>query len=116
MPLTLDEWLAFSDGLSDAALLRVLQVHRTTLNRWREGRGRIPHAARELLRIVAKGELPPRGTLWRGWALGHDGLLYAPDLARGFSPADLYELHWLKQSDAWRAARAQVAARAPVAI
>lgn len=104
--LSLDDWLEFSDGLSEQALLGIVRVHRTTLLRWRAGRGRIPYAARELVRIVVKGELPPRGTLWRQWSIGHDGLLHAPDLSRGFSPSDLYALHWLKQSQAWRQARA----------
>lgn len=106
--LSLDDWLEFSDGVSDRALLRALRVHRTTLKRWRAGRARIPHAARELAKIHFQGSLPPMaGAAWAGWRFGHDGLLYAPTLKRGFSASDLYELHWLLQSASWRQARAR---------
>jgi len=103
---TLDEWTAITDGVSEREILRVTRVNRTTLMRWRAGRARMPYATQLLLRIHFRGELPPRGALWRAWRIGHDGLLYAPDLARGFSPTDLYQLHWLQQSAAWRAALA----------
>lgn len=106
--LTLDEWTAFSDGVSERALRQILGVHRTTLKRWRAGRTRIPHAARELARIHFQGALSPMaGAQWAGWRFGHDGLLYAPTLKRGFSPSDLYALSWLAQSESWRQARAR---------
>ncbi len=111
MTLSLDDWLAFSDGVSERALLASLGVHRTTLRRWRAGLTRIPRAARLVIGFYYRGELPPRGALWRGWSVGHDGLLYSPRLTRGFSPADLYALHWLQQSQAWRLARAHQVAR-----
>jgi hypothetical protein len=89
--LSLDEWIEFSDGLSERALLASLGVHRTTLRRWRAGRSRIPHAARLLADIYFRGALPPcAGEAWHGWRFGHDALLYSPQLTRGFSPADLY--------------------------
>lgn len=110
---TLDEWVAVTDGVSERAVAEVAGVARTTVARWRNGQSRMPHATRVLLRIHFKGELPPRaGALWAGWRIGHDALLYAPDLARGFTPADLYTLHWLKQSHAWREARRATTARA----
>jgi hypothetical protein len=108
---TLDDWTAITDGVSESAILQLARVNPRTLKRWRAGLSRMPHATALLLRMVFKGELPPRGTLWRGWAIGHDGLLYAPDLARGFTPGDLYTLHWLKQTEAWRTARAAVTLR-----
>lgn len=104
---SLDDWSEITDGVSDAALLQLLRVNRTTLTRWRDGRARMPHAAQELCRITFRGKLPPRGTLWQGWSIGHDGRLYAPDLARGFTPADLHQLHWLMQTRAWKDARAE---------
>lgn len=56
-----------------------------------------------------RGELPARaGPAWRGWRFGHEGLLYAPDLRRGFSAGDLRELHWLQQSAEWREARTRL--------
>lgn len=103
---TLDSWTEITDGVSDAAILHLLRVSPKTLTRWRAGTFQMPHAAQELCRITFRGLLPPRGSLWRNWAIGHDGLLYAPDLARGFTPADLYQLHWLMQGRAWRTARA----------
>ena len=110
--ITLDEWHERAAGASEPEAARIAQVHRTTAARWRE-HGRIPYAARALLRIHLEGALPPcAGPGWQGWRFGNrDGLLYAPDLKRGFDARDLYQLHWLMQMDAWRAAGAQMLQR-----
>jgi hypothetical protein len=76
----------------------IVQVNRTTAARWKSGQVKMPWSARELLRIVAEGALPPSASSdWARWRFGRDGLLYAPDLKRGFSAMDLRQLHVLQQ-------------------
>ena len=101
-------------GVPAQVLAGLTGVDRTTATRWKLGRARMPRAARELVAMHLDGALGPRaGATWSGWTWGHDGLLYAPDLKRGFSPTDLYELHWLQQAATWRSARARAAAMDP---
>lgn len=93
-------------GYSVAELARIAYVDRSTASRWKSGRARVPGAALALVRQHFEGELGPRaGPDWRGARFGHDGLLYLPDMRRGFSAADLRQLHWLLQSQEWRTAK-----------
>ena len=78
-------------GLSWEDLAAFLGRSDRTLRRWRvEG---LPPWARTLLELRA-GYLDSLG--WSGWRIIR-GELYAPDLAQGFRPGDLYAAHWDRQ-------------------
>jgi len=107
--ISIDEWHDLTAGASVAEVAQLAEVHRTTAARWRIT-GRVPRAVTRLARIHLLGWLPPcAGPAWRGWRFGHDSLLYAPDLARGFGPDEIRGLVWLMQMESWRTARARVA-------
>jgi hypothetical protein len=107
--ITIDEWHELAAGASVAEVAQLAEVHRTTAARWRIN-GRVPRAVTRLLQIDLLGWLPPcAGPAWCGWRFGRDGLLYAPDLARGFGPDEIRGLVWLMQVESWRVARARVA-------
>jgi len=107
MPIPLDTWIELAAGASVAELAQLAQVHRTTAARWRVT-GHVPHAVTQLARFHFHGSLPPcAGPSWRGWRFCRDGLLYAPDLARGFGPDEIRSLVWFLQWETWRAAAAQ---------
>lgn len=66
-------------GLSAQQARELVGVDRRTWRRWETGSARIPHAAFELLRIIAAGELPAHaGREWQGFAF-RAGLLYSPE-------------------------------------
>lgn len=93
-------------------ILSICQVNRKTAQRWKAGTHRIPYASRELLRFALEGTIPPNAAgAWPAWRFGHDGLLYAPDLTRGFTPEDLRQLHWLQQGARFMAAQHRAALR-----
>jgi transcriptional regulator with XRE-family HTH domain len=83
--------LRMEAGLTVAELARFLGRHECTLARWRSNG--IPPWARTLLRLKA-GHLDDLG--WSGWQIVK-GELYAPDLAHGFTQADLYAAHWARR-------------------
>lgn len=104
-----DAWFDLADGLDVHQVAAVCNVHRTTALRWRQGNAPVPAWARRVLALEVKKQLPAP---WQAWRVGRDGLLYAPDLKRGFLASDLYQLHWLQQSQAWRLAGAATRAQA----
>jgi hypothetical protein len=58
---------------------RLLEVHRTTIQRWCSGKIDVPIAAIMALRAL-KGEFPHMEAKdWTGWAFGRDGKLYEPN-------------------------------------
>jgi hypothetical protein len=103
--MTFDEWIEITDGYAHEKIADILSVTLRQVRRYRAGT--MPAAFRRLLEYECRGHVP--GAPWRAWRVGHDGLLYAPDLARGFTPYDLKTLHWLQQAATWRDARARVA-------
>ena len=56
---------------------RELNVHRTTVQRWLDGRVRIP-GSRHLAVRALLGDLPGTAGAWTGWRF-HDGHLLSPD-------------------------------------
>jgi hypothetical protein len=58
----------------DKAFL-ISRVHRTTFERWWDGKTRIPAATLELIRMVALSELPPGK--FTGWRVAGDYLIDA---------------------------------------
>lgn len=95
-----------ADGASDSRVANITHTNRCTVNRWRRS-GRLPWCAARTLAAELHGAPPIlAGPGWARWRFRRDGLLYAPDLARGFSPGDLYQLHWLQQGASWRTAQA----------
>ena len=111
--ITLDQWHEAATAAPLEEIARVAGVHRTTAARWRIT-GRVPRAVTALLKYHFHGSLPPcAGPAWSGWRFGHDGLLYAPDLAQGFDPNEIRCLVWFRQVESWRDARARLAVREP---
>lgn len=73
-------------GITPAEVL--LNVHRTTVQRWLDGVVPPPEAVLVALR-AALGRLPGmRGRQWSGWAFGADGRLYSP-AGYAYSAGDL---------------------------
>jgi hypothetical protein len=95
------------DLVNDLGIYRceqILNVHRTTLQRWMRGQSKVPEAALFALRGVAKGQLPGQDdSSWQGWHFHNDGNLYSPD-GRPFHVGDLlaqqYERQLLKAQQA----------------
>lgn len=76
---------------------RLLNVHRTTIQRWQRGITRVPESAIFTLRGAARGQLPGQDdTSWQGWIFGKDGNLYSPD-GRGFSCGDILAQQYERQ-------------------
>ena len=76
---------------------RLLNVHRTTLQRWMRGLTRVPESALFALRGAAKGQLPGQDdTHWQGWIFSPDGNLYSPD-GRPFSCGDILAQQYERQ-------------------
>lgn len=68
---------------------RLLNVHRTTIQRWMRGITRTPESAVLTLRAAVKGQLPGQTDLhWVGWKFGQDGNLYSP-AGQAFHTGDL---------------------------
>lgn len=76
---------------------RLLNVHRTTIQRWQRGLTRVPESALFALRGAAKGQLPGQDdTHWQGWIFGKDGNLYSPD-GRPFTCGDILAQQYERQ-------------------
>ena len=66
-----------------------LDVSAATVQRWADGRNRVPLAAITALEAHL-GRLPNmRVRHWEGWRIGRDGLLYAAGSRQGYHPGDL---------------------------
>ena len=77
-----------------------LAVDVRTVRRWAKGSTRPTGALCRLVELAAvlhAGEIGPLHANWRGWRIGCDGELYAPDLKNGWRPGDIRALFW------WRA-------------
>ena len=66
--------------LGEKRLERELNVHRTTIARWRKGEVRIPGKAHQVIRMLL-GDMPGTEGKWTGWRF-HDGDLVSPEGAR----------------------------------
>lgn len=88
------------DLVSDLGMYRcerLLNVHRTTIQRWMRGESRVPESAIFTLRGIAKGQLPGQDdTTWQGWHFHTDGNLYSPD-GRPFHIGDLMAQQYERQ-------------------
>lgn len=85
----------------------LLNVHRTTILRWRNGERRCPGWAVEVMRAAARCHLPGQDSkLWHGWGFGKDGLLYS-DTGYPFGPHDLLALPY--ERAAGKAQREEIA-------
>ena len=88
------------DLVSDLGLYRaerLLNVHRTTIQRWMRGASRVPESALFALRGAAKGQLPGQDdSNWQGWIFGQDGNLYSPD-GRPFTCGDILAQQYERQ-------------------
>ncbi len=77
-----------------------LRVHRTSVNRWENGKSAIPFMVFELLRLVfesANFRLSHQN--WQGWFINHEGRLVSPDRAEvSFSPDDLSYVREIHQA------------------
>lgn len=63
--------------VGEARALEILQVNRTTLGRWLQGKTQVPHAAAVVLRFYAEGVPPACGEDWRGFRWSGNSL-YTP--------------------------------------
>lgn len=82
------------------ALLRRLNIHRTTLMRWERAEVRIPDRTLILIRQLL-GHLPGTDGKWQGWRFWQ-GRLYNP-AGDSWEPHDLEARHWnLQLIDALR--------------
>lgn len=74
---------------------RLLDVHRTTIQRWILGTVKPPITAIYTLRADVYGQLPNMTNKhWEGWRFGNDGMLYSPD-GRGFHAGNLLSHQYL---------------------
>lgn len=73
---------------------RELNVHRTTVTRWLEGKVKIPGHQHQVIRMLL-GDLPGTGGKWSGWRF-HDGELIAPG-GDAFSAGAVLSLVLLRQ-------------------
>ena len=76
------------------AVLRHLNIHRTTLMRWESGAVRLPQRTHHLVRELL-GHLPGTDGQWEGWRFWR-GLLYDP-AGDAWSPGDVQARHWERQ-------------------
>lgn len=76
---------------------RLLEVHRTTIQRWCNGTVNVPIVAIIALRAL-KGDFPhmEAGKKWEGWRFGRDGILYEPN-GTPRTEGEIRGLHWLNQ-------------------
>lgn len=100
--VSFDDWSELTDGYDYPAIAALCKTHRTTVIRWRS-RG-VPYLVQCFLRSRLHGEL--LDPAWSGWRI-QDGLLFPPDMRRGFSPGEVKTLHWWQQLEAWRQAGAR---------
>lgn len=79
------------DRIGRPAVLRHLNVHRTTLLRWERGQVRIPTRTHHLLRELL-GHLPGTDGQWSGWRFWK-GRLFNP-AGDSWSPGEVEARHW----------------------
>lgn len=86
---------------------RLLEVHRTTIQRWCNGTVNVPVVAIIALRSL-KGDFPhmEADKRWSGWRFGRDGTLFEPN-GTPHTSAEISAIHWQTQLVA--ALRQQVA-------
>lgn len=73
-------------------VMRALNVHRTTLMRWRTGKVTVPKAALDLLRGLAGTKLPWADKSWTGWHF--DGKYLRGDEGECFEAWEM-KAHWI---------------------
>ncbi len=73
---------------------RQLNVHRTTVLRWLDGKVKIPGHQHQVIRMLL-GDLPGTAGKWQGWRF-HEGHLYSPNGDR-FSAGNVLSLVLLRQ-------------------
>ncbi len=68
-----------------------LRIHRTSINRWENGKSTIPFMAFELLRLVYEStSFKLSNQNWQGWFINQAGRLVSPDRGNlSFSPDEL---------------------------
>lgn len=89
-----------TDSIGVHAAARRFGVDPRTVRRWLKGETRPRADLATLTRLEARlslGLLDVHGRGWKGWRLCPDGLLYAPDLAQGFTQGDVRALPVLGQ-------------------
>ncbi len=69
-----------------ASVETMLDVHRTTVDRWAAGKVKIPGKVHQAIRHLL-GHLPGTAGKWRGWSF-HEGKLVAPN-GFSYSPHDV---------------------------
>lgn len=74
---------------------RALNVHRTTLLRWRSGKTLPSQAAMDVLRALAGTKMPWAGRDWDGWRF-EGGQLHGPE-GEHFTPGELKAWHFGRQ-------------------
>jgi Phage protein len=82
------------DAIGQRAVLRHLNVHRTTVGRWLSGATHIPGAQALAVRALL-GDLPGTCGAWTGWRF-HDGELIAPGGDR-YTPGDVLGIRLQQQ-------------------
>ena len=75
---------------------RALNVHRTTLLRWRSGATKPSQATMDVLRALAGRRLPGAGKEWEGWSFCK-GKLIPPDFVWEFTVGDIRASYWDRQ-------------------
>lgn len=86
-------------GLTVQEISRLTGRHATTWRRMEKGQIKLDLACL-LVASYLSGELGMAFPAWEGWLIARDGLLYAPNLTRGFSSLDILRLPWLLQLSA----------------
>lgn len=71
------EIAAAVDTIGQPTVLKVLQIHRSTLARWLAGTSVIPRPTWLLLALMAEGRLPGMSDDWRDWRFDGDRLCLA---------------------------------------
>ena len=78
-------------GMTREQCAAYLRVGLSTVTRWELGRGQVPFACFELLRLVLESvKFKMSHPIWDGWFIGEKGALHSPDIGgNGFTPEQL---------------------------
>lgn len=84
-------------GMTKEQCAAYLRVTTRTIRGWESGKGAIPFAVFELLRVILQSVyFKMSHPEWDGWFLTRDGVLVSPDIGgKGFTPE---QLNWLQSN------------------
>lgn len=85
---------AIPDSATNNHLASLCSVTSRTVRRWRASSA-MPKALAAWVMVATTGDLSVLDARWKGWRLS-GGTLLGPDLANGFSPADILSIPYIR--------------------